>query len=90
MNAPARGLALAAGAAITGVGAFRGFTVRETAAAVASFRIWDNATAASGRLLATVSLAANASEQFETDLVYANGLFVEIVAGTVEGSIFFA
>lgn len=90
MGAPARRLPLAAGAAITGRGAYRGFTIRETAAAAATVRLFDNASAASGGLLATISLASGGSREIiDGDGVwFDNGVFVEIVAGTVEGSIF--
>ena len=87
--APARRVPLAAGVAFNGNGAYRGFTVRETAAVVASFRIHEGLSA-TGTLLAAVSLPASGSVQFDTNVAFNGGLFVEVVAGTIEGGIFIA
>lgn len=67
---------------------FAGWTVRDTGGTGAVVRFWDNATAASGTPLGTVALAANASDTHE--LTHAvevqNGVYVEYVSGSVEGS----
>lgn len=72
---------------------FRGYTVRETGGSnAATVRIFDHASAASGTLLATVRLAASASETVVADGVQAaNGVYVDYGGtGTVEGSIYIA
>lgn len=68
---------------------YAGFTLRETAGAAAVVRIYDNASAASGTLLDTIGLAANESarELYLKPVHAANGIFVDIVSGAVEGSI---
>lgn len=81
----------AAGALAVGVGVLAGYTLRETAGAVATVRLWDNASAASGTILATVALAANASAVSIADsggIWFNAGVFAQVVAGTVEGSVF--
>jgi len=68
---------------------YAGFTARETAGAVATLRVWDNPSAASGTLLETIRLAANESarEYYVGGVFAAAGVYVEVVAGTVEGSV---
>lgn len=69
---------------------YRGYSIRATGATPAEVRIWDNPAAAAGTLLDTVVLAANASAQAWYDgggIRAARGVFVEIVAGAVEGSV---
>jgi hypothetical protein len=71
---------------------FNGYSVRETAGAAAVVRIWNN-TAASGTLLATIALAANGSASSSAagrGVAATNGIFVEIVSGTVEGTVFYS
>jgi hypothetical protein len=73
-----------------GPGVYRGFAIRETAGAVATIQIYDNASAATGTLLDTIRLAANESarEWYGNDGIwFQNGVYVKIVAGTVEGSV---
>ena len=84
--------AIAAGAAFVGPGMYRGLVICETAASTAKVRLWDNASAASGVLLDVVALTASTSSHRSNvgDIKFANGVFVEIVSGTVEGSIFIA
>lgn len=79
-------------AVLVAPGYYAGVTVRETAGAVAVVRIWDNASAASGTILATVSLAANGSfSEFVPGGIRAvNGIYVEKVSGTIEGSVRYA
>lgn len=68
---------------------YRGFSVRETAGAVAVVRIYDHASAASGTLLDTISLAASESraEYYAQGIWAVNGIYVKIVSGTIEGSV---
>lgn len=89
MGAPARRLPLAAGAAIAGQGAFRGFTVRETAGAAAVVVIHDGASA-TGAVLGAITLPAAGSQTVMDDegVWYTTGVFVEVVSGTVSGSVF--
>lgn len=72
---------------------FLGITVRETAGSTAAVRVYDNASAASGTILAVVALAANASQTVwfgPAGVRAANGIYVDIVSGAVEGSVFFS
>jgi hypothetical protein len=68
---------------------YRGFGVRETAGATAVLRIYDNASAASGVLLDVVSLVANESarELYPGAIHASNGVYVQVVSGTIEGSV---
>ena len=74
---------------------YYGITVRETGGvAVAKVRVWDNASAASGVLLETIGLPAGGSASFQYaaedasgGLRAANGVYVEVVSGAVEGSV---
>ena len=65
-----------------------GVSVRETAGAAATVRIFDNASAGSGTLLATIGLTALQSTSVDRNVptVAANGIFV-VITGTVEGNI---
>ncbi len=69
---------------------YRGFTVKETAGVVASFIIWDGIGAA-GTILDTVTLIANESrsENYGSPGLSKTGLYVQILAGSVSGSINF-
>lgn len=69
---------------------YRGFTLRETAGAVATVRLYDNASAASGTLIDSVALAAGESRSIwlaSGGILTTAGLYVKIVAGAVEGSV---
>jgi hypothetical protein len=68
---------------------YAGFTIRETAGATAVVDIYDNASAASGTKLETISLAANESarELPSRSVRASNGVYVKIVSGSVTGSI---
>ena len=68
---------------------FRGLTVHETAGSTAVVRVYDNASGASGTVLAAVSLGANESETIALTVgLYVDaGLFVDVVSGAVEGSV---
>lgn len=80
----------AAGALLPNFGIYGGYSLRETAGAAATVRLWDNASAASGTIVATIALVANASRDFiaPQGVRFANGLFAEVVTGTVEGSVY--
>ena len=70
---------------------FLGITVRETAGSTAAVRVYDHASAASGTILTTVALAANASSTLwfgPAGIRAANGVYVDIVSGAVEGAVF--
>lgn len=87
----ARLRAFAAGAAVAHSGVFAGCSLRETAGAVATVRLWDNASAASGTIIATLAFTAGADKQVSINddgVWFDNGIFVEVVAGTVEGSLY--
>lgn len=90
-TAPARAIALTGSDQLirTGGAIYRGFTIRETAGAAATIRIHDG-TSASGTLLDVVGLAIgeSAREWYDTGGIWAeNGVYVDIVTGTIEGSI---
>lgn len=73
-----------------GSGRYMGVALRETAGAAAVVRIYDNASAASGTLLDAIDLAANASADpwyGPGGIWFANGVYVKIVSGAVEGSV---
>lgn len=91
MSAPARRYPLTAGAKHTGAATFSGLTVRETSgSAAAVVKVHDGVTA-SGDLLAVVALAAGESSTIvDVDVYAVVGVFVEIVSGAVEGSVFVA
>jgi hypothetical protein len=67
---------------------YDGISVRETAGAVASVRVRQGAI--TGAIVAAVSLPANGSFTEALGLAPINcdgGVYVEVVAGTVEGSV---
>lgn len=70
---------------------YHGFTIRETSGvAVAVVNIYDNASAASGTLLDTISLAANESareDYLPQGIRAGNGIYVDVVSGAVAGSV---
>lgn len=73
----------------TGRSSFRGFSLRETAAAPAVVRIYDGASA-TGTLLASIGLIAGESKHIvHNEGIEARlGIFVDVVSGAIEGSIF--
>ena len=80
----------AGGLLMPGAGLYGGYAVRETAGAVAVLRIRDGFDA-SAALVDTVALPANGSAQawlFPSGVQLRYGLFVEIVSGTVEGTVY--
>ena len=73
----------------TGPGAYRGFSLRETSgAAVATVRVYDG-TSAAGTLLESVSLTASESarEWYDDGIRCDTGIYIDVVAGAVEGSV---
>lgn len=72
---------------------YRGFSVKETAAATAGFVVWDSTSAlgATGKILDEVNLSASEStrEVWGSPKIALVGIFVQIVSGAVAGSIFF-
>ncbi|GLY55216.1 hypothetical protein [Lentzea sp. NBRC 102530] len=69
---------------------YRGAAISETAGSTAVVRIYDNASAASGTLLATIRLAANETFDVLFDgfgVRAVSGIYVDVVSGAVEGSI---
>jgi hypothetical protein len=70
-------------------GIYVGFAIRETAGAVAVVRIYDNASAGSGTLLDSIGLAANESarEFYPGGIWCSGGIYVDVVSGSVEGSV---
>lgn len=83
-----RGITLGAGQLVLSSGALREVTIRETAGAAATVRLFDN-TSGSGLLLGTYGLAANQSllDTCSNPRRFTNGVFA-VITGTVEGSIF--
>ncbi|MCK2242149.1 MULTISPECIES: hypothetical protein [unclassified Crossiella] len=75
-------------AVFSGACVYKGVSVRETAGAVASLRIFDGTTAA-GTLLAAISLPANGSfaENLPDGVRATTGIYFSVVAGAVEGSV---
>lgn len=67
---------------------YRGVRLRETAGAVATIVVYDNASAASGTILDEISFLAGQSvrETYGPAQLVRNGIFVSVVAGTVAGS----
>lgn len=68
---------------------YRGVRLRETAGAVGTIVIWDNASAASGTILDEISFIAGESvrETYGPPQVAKNGIYIQVVAGTIAGSI---
>lgn len=68
-----------------------GFSIRETAGSTALVRIFDHATAASGTVLDEVALAAgeSAREFYGSDgaPMAQAGIYVQVVSGSVAGSV---
>jgi hypothetical protein len=76
-------------AVLTGPGVYRGFTIREAAGSTAVVRLFDNDDVGTGTCVEEISLAANESarEFYEAGIWVSEGLWVEIVSGTVTGSV---
>lgn len=72
---------------------YRGFSVKETAAATAGFIVWDSTSAlgATGKILDEVNLSASEStrELYGPAKLALVGIWIQIVSGAVAGSIFF-
>lgn len=88
----ARAVAVSTDSSVLAVrGKLRGWTLRETAGAVATVDLYDNASAASGTKVGAISLAAAGSSTvfFSEEVQVRNGIFYD-VTGTVTGSVFVA
>lgn len=85
--------ATAASTGLVGFGVqFHGWSFRETAGAAASCRVRDGRDA-TGAILATIGLAANASDHEwlgDAGVTADVGLYLEVVSGSVEGAVYFA
>lgn len=74
----------------TGPGTLAGWSFRETAAAVAAWRLRDGTTV-SGEVLAVGSLpSAGSDTRQDVDVHFSTGLFFEVVSGTIEGAVWVA
>jgi len=75
------------GVAYEGAGTFKGFTVAETAGATAKIRF--RRQNVNGPIVAVKTLTANESATTGLpDGINVNGIYVEIVSGAIEGSLF--
>lgn len=77
------------GAVVARRAIYLGFSLRETAGSTATLRVYDNASAASGTIIDSIQLSANESarEWYGPDgILVTNGIYVDVVSGTVEGS----
>lgn len=70
-------------------GLYAGYTIRESAAATAVVRIFDHASAASGTCLEEITLTAgeSAREYYPAGITAAAGIYVDVVSGSVTGSV---
>lgn len=69
-------------------GVYDGLIIRETAGATALVKLYDNPSANSGTLVDIVSLAANGVANSIRCVRFQNGLYVDVVSGAVEGTVF--
>jgi hypothetical protein len=72
----------------TGLGEYCGFAIDETSGVVGKVRIWDG-TSAAGTLLDVIDLdpAQSARENYTRARRFLVGVYVEIVAGVIAGSV---
>jgi hypothetical protein len=78
---------------VAGPATYRGITVRETSgSAGAVVKIYDNASAGSGTILETIALAQSQSYTVihPSAVIASAGIYADIVAGAVEGSVYIA
>lgn len=76
-------------AKVQSVSAIYGWQINESAGATAKFRLRDGVSG-TGREIATVNLAAGASsdvEFSEATALTGNGIYLEVLSGSVEGSV---
>lgn len=81
----------AGGVIIGGRAIIRGYSVRENNNAVATVKLWDNATTNSGLLLWSLNLAANGYDKVWPGLsgiAVEQGLYAEVTAGAVDWTIY--
>lgn len=69
---------------------YRGFSIRETAAAPAIVKVYDG-TSAAGTLVDSIAFAAGQSvrESYGPPKILKAGLYVQVVSGSIEGTINF-
>ncbi len=69
---------------------YRGFSIRETAGAAATIKVYDGIDA-TGTLIDSIAFTAGQSvrETYGPPKICKTGLYVQIVAGTIEGTILF-
>ena len=72
----------------TGPGSLSGWSLRETAGAVASWRLRDGTTVAGAILAVGAFAAAGADTTTYADVHFEVGLYWEVVAGTIEGAVY--
>lgn len=85
-------IAFAAGELAPAPTKYAGLCLHSTGAAAARVRLWDNASAASGTIIADVELTASGADSWVDYTLHpsvraVNGIFAELVSGTVEGSV---
>jgi hypothetical protein len=82
-------LPAASGNLIGGACRYFGFSLRETAGAAALINLYSGSGTGSGELLDTIQFSANQSvrEWYAPGGIAANGIYVELVSGSVAGSI---
>jgi hypothetical protein len=78
---------------VTGQGKIAGWSIWESAGtpAAAQVRLWDNASAASGTILGGAKLIASGSDagpNMDEGIRFNAGVYMEVVAGSVEGVIY--
>ena len=77
--------ASSSGIASSGECALRGWSIAASAAAVVKIH---NGTTASGDLLASLELPINTSDATEVDVWAPDGVYIEVVSGTVTGAVY--
>lgn len=71
----------------TGPGSLSGWSLRETAGAVATWRLRDGTTVAGTVIAVGGFAAAGADTTTYFDVHFRTGLYFEVVAGTIEGTV---
>jgi hypothetical protein len=90
--AGARPTPFAAGALVPNFGIYLGYSLRETSGtAPVVVRLWNNASAASGTLIAAIQIPTSGSKDVslhDGGLFFDKGCWIEIVSGAAEGSVY--